>query len=68
MSGHSVHIKVDGRTYSGTYLVERKTLTVTTNFGKKAAPVSQQVRHDTLAHQLLQELVSAEKARKGSTL
>ena len=62
MSGHSVHIKVDGRTYSGTYLVERKTLTVTTSFGKKSAPVSQQIRHDTLAHQLLQELV----CRKGS--
>ena len=39
MSGHAIHIKVDGRTYSGTYKVDRHILTVTTNYGRKAAEV-----------------------------
>ena len=38
MSGHAIHIKVDGRTYSGTYKVDRQVLTVTTNYGKKTPP------------------------------
>jgi hypothetical protein len=29
MSGHAIHIKLDGRTYSGTYQGERKILTPT---------------------------------------
>jgi len=68
MSGHSIHIKIDGRTYTGTFTVDRKVLTVTTNYGKKAAEIGQRVAHETLAHQLLQDLVREEKARKGSTL
>jgi hypothetical protein len=68
MKGHAVHIKVDGRTYSGTFTVDRKVLTVTTSYGKKAAQVGHQVAHETLAQQLLHELVLEEKARKGSTL
>ena len=66
MTRHSVHIKVDGRTYSGAYTVDRKVLTVTTTYGKKAAQVGHQVAHETLAHQLLHELVQAEKGRKGT--
>lgn len=68
MSGHAIHIKVDGRTYSGTYTVDRKHLTVTTAYGRKTAEVSPKVQQQVLAHQLLQELVKAEKNRKGSTL
>jgi len=68
MTRHSVHIKVDGRTYSGAYMVDRKVLTVTTTYGKKTAQVGHQVSHETLAHQLLHELVEEEKGRKGSWL
>jgi hypothetical protein len=64
MKAHSTHIKVDGRTYSGTFTVDRKVLTVTTSYGRKAA----QMTHEALAHRLLHELVQEEKARKGSTL
>jgi vacuolar-type H+-ATPase catalytic subunit A/Vma1 len=35
MTGHAIHIKLDGRTYSGTYKVDRQILTVKTNFGTK---------------------------------
>jgi hypothetical protein len=68
MTRHSVHIKVDGRTYSGAYTVDCKVLTVTTTYGKKTAQVGHQVSHETLAHQHLQELVQEEKSRKGSRL
>jgi hypothetical protein len=68
MSGHAIHIKVDGRTYSGTYTVDRKILTITTTYGRKSAEIAPKVAHQTLAHQLLQELVQQERARKGSTL
>jgi len=68
MSGHAIHIKVDGRTYSGTFKVDRKILTVTTTFGTKSAEIGPRVAHEALAHQLLQELVQYEKSRKGSTL
>jgi hypothetical protein len=68
MSGHAVHIKIDGRTYSGTFKVDRKTLTVTTTYGRKSAEIGPRVAHETLAHQLLQELVQQEKSRKGSRL
>jgi hypothetical protein len=68
MSGHAIHIKVDGRTYSGTFKVDRKTLTVTTPYGRKSAEIDPRVAHETLAHQLLQELVQLEKSRKGSRL
>jgi hypothetical protein len=67
MSGHAVHIKLDGRTYSGTYKVDRKILTVTTSYGKKSVEIGHRVAHEILAHQLLQELVQEEKSRKGST-
>ena len=43
MSGHAIHIKVDGRTYSGTFKVDRKTLTVTTTYGRKSAEVGPRV-------------------------
>jgi hypothetical protein len=68
MSGHAIHIKVDGRTYSGTFKVDRKILTVATSYGTKSAEISPRVAHETLAHQLLQELVQQEKSRKGSML
>jgi hypothetical protein len=68
MSGHAVHTKLDGRTYSGTYKVDRKILTVTTSYGKKSAEIGHRVAHQALAHQILQELVREEKSRKGSTL
>jgi hypothetical protein len=68
MSGHAIHIKVDGRTYSGTYTVDRKNLTVTTSYAKKTAEISPKVQHQALAHQLLEEMVKAEKARKGSAI
>jgi hypothetical protein len=68
MSGHAIHIKVDRRTYAGTFKVDRKMLTVTTTYGKKSAEIGPRVAHETLAHQLLQELVQQEKSRKGSTL
>jgi hypothetical protein len=67
MPGQSIHIKVDGRTYSGTFAINRGALTVTTAYGKKTAAV-EKVQHQALAHRLLQELVVAEKSRKGSTL
>jgi hypothetical protein len=68
MSGHAIHIKIDGRSYAGTYQVDRKILTVTTTYGRKSAEIDPRAAHETLAHQLLQELVQQEKARKGSTL
>jgi hypothetical protein len=68
MSGHAIHIKIDGRTYSGTYKVDRQVLTVTTNYGKKTAQVGPKVAHAALADQLLHELVREEKGRKGSML
>ena len=68
MSGHAIHIKINGRTYSGAYKVDRQLLTVTTNYGKKTAQVVPKISHTALADQLLHELVREEKARKGSTL
>jgi hypothetical protein len=68
MSGHAIHIKVDGRTYSGTYAVDRRNLIVTTSYAKRTAEVSPKVQHLALAHRLLEEMVKAEKSRKGSTL
>ena len=68
MKGHATHIKIDGRTYSGTFTVDRKVLTVTTSYGRKAAEIAPRVAHEDLAHRLLQELVQEEKGRKGSTL
>ena len=68
MSGHAIHIKIDGRTYSGNYTVDRQVLTVTTNYGKKTAQIGPRVSHAALADQLLHELVREEKGRKGSTL
>jgi hypothetical protein len=40
MSGHAIHIKIDGRTYAGTYQVDRKILTVTTPYGRKSAEIA----------------------------
>jgi hypothetical protein len=68
MSGHAIHIKIDGRTYSGTYTVDRQVLTVTTSYGRKAAHIGSKVSHAALADQLLHELVREEKGRKGSTI
>ncbi|WP_336492462.1 hypothetical protein [Methylobacterium nigriterrae] len=67
MSGHSVHIKLDGRTYSGTFKVDRNFMTVTTPYGKKTVQVDK-LQHAALAQRLLEELVRQEKARKGSLL
>jgi hypothetical protein len=68
MAGHAIHIKLDGRKYSGTYKLDRQVLTVTTNYGRKSAPVPPKTAHEALAHRLLQDLVRDEKARKGSAL
>ena len=68
MTRHAAHIKVDGRTYSGAYTLDRRVVTVTMSYGKKAAEVGHQVSHETLTHQLLHELVQEEKSRKGSWL
>jgi hypothetical protein len=68
MSGRSIHIKIDGRTYSGTYTVDRQVLTVSTNYGRKTAQIGPKVSHAALADQLLHELVREEKGRKGSDL
>ena len=54
--------------HSATFAVDRKHLTVTTTYGKKTAEVSAGVQHQVLAHQLLEQLVKEEKARKGSTI
>ena len=63
MTGHAIHIKLDGRTYSGTYKVDRQL-----DYGKKAGQVVPRKPHEALAQELLQELVREEKGRKGSTL
>jgi hypothetical protein len=68
MSGQAIHIKIDGRTYSGSYKVDRQILTVTTSYGKKAAHLDPKVPRAALADQLLHELVREEKGRKGSRL
>jgi hypothetical protein len=68
MSGHAIHIKIDGRTYSGTYTLDRKVLTVKTTYGSKSAEVSPKVKQEDLAHQLLTDLVRDEKGRKGSNI
>jgi hypothetical protein len=68
MTGHAIHIKLDGRTYSGTYNVDRQVLSVTTTYGRKTAPVVPRMAHEALAHKLLEELVREEKGRKGSRL
>ena len=60
--------KIDGRTYSGSYKVDRQVLTVTTNYGKKTAQLDPKVSRAALADQLLHELVREEKGRKGSLL
>ena len=64
MKGHATHIKIDGRTYSGTFTVNRKVLTVTTSYGRKAAEIEPRVAHEDLAHRLLLELVQEEKGGK----
>ena len=68
MSGHAIHITVDGRKHAATFTVDRKHLTVSTTYGKKTAEVDPKVQHQVLAHQLLEKLVKEEKARKGSTI
>lgn len=64
MSGHAIHIKIDGRTYSGTYKVDRQVLTVTTSYGRENAQVSPKVSHADLADQLLHELGARRKTGK----
>jgi hypothetical protein len=68
MTGHAIHIKLGGRTYSGSYKVDRQILTVTTNYGRKTGSVMPRMPHEALAHKLLEMLVREEKGRKGSTL
>src|SRR5215207_5375803 len=68
MTGHAIHIKLDGRTYSGTYKVDRQLLTVTTNYGKKAGQVVPRKSHEALAQELLQELVREETATRAISL
>jgi hypothetical protein len=68
VSGYALHVKLDGRTYSGTFAVDRKILTVTTTYAKRSAEIGPNVSHHALAEQLLRDLVKQEKGRKGSTL
>jgi hypothetical protein len=68
MTGHAIHIKLDGRTYGGTYKVDRQVLTVTTNYGRKTGSVLPRMSHEALANKLLKMLVREEKGRKGWTL
>ena len=68
MSGHAIHITVDGRKHAATFTVDRKHLTVSTTYGKKTAEVDPKVQHQVLAHRLLEQLVKEEKARKRSTI
>ena len=68
MRGRAIHVKIDGRTYSGTYSLDRKVLTVKTSYGSKSAEVGPQVKQEELAHRLLTDMVREEKGRKGSTL
>jgi hypothetical protein len=68
MTGHAIHIKLDGRTYSGNYKVDRQALTVTTQYGRKTGSVVPRMAHEALAQKLLEELVREEKGRKGSTI
>jgi len=68
MSGHALQIKIDGRSYSGTYEVDRQVLTVKTSYAKKSTAVPPRTGHHSLAEQLLRELVLEEKGRKGSRL
>ena len=39
MSGHAIHITINGRKYTGIFNVDRKFLTVSTTYGKKTAEV-----------------------------
>jgi hypothetical protein len=64
MSGQAIHIKIDGRTYSGSYKVDRQVLTVTTNYGKKTAQLDPKVSRAALADQLLHELCERKRAAK----
>ena len=64
MTGHAIHIKLDGRTYSGSYKVDRQILTVTNNYGRKTGSVMPRMPHEALAHKLLEMLVREEKGRK----
>jgi hypothetical protein len=56
VSGHALHLKLDGRTYSGTFAVDRKVLTITTSYGKRSAEIGAKVSHHVLAEQLLRDL------------
>lgn len=67
MSGHSIHVKLDGRIYSGTFKVDRNLMTATTTYGKKTAPVDKS-QHARFAQRILEDLIKLEKARKGSSL
>jgi hypothetical protein len=49
-------------------MVDRKLLTVTASYGRKAAQVDPRQPHRALAQRLLQELVEEVRARKGSTI
>jgi hypothetical protein len=37
MSGRAIHVKIDGRTYSGTFTVDRGIITVKTSYASKRA-------------------------------
>src|SRR3954462_5863593 len=58
MTRHSVHVKVDGRTYAGAYTVDRKVLTVATNYGKKSAQVGHHFKGRQFEATLILQAVS----------
>lgn len=58
---YPVAVEIDDKIYLGTYWVAGKILTVATGFGGKSRQVGEQ-HPETLAKQLLGELVKAGKA------
>ena len=63
-----IKVEIDGRTYSATYTLDKKVLSVKTTHGSKSAEVSPSVRQEDLAYKLLADLVRGSERRKGSRL
>ena len=68
MSGRSVHVKIDGRTYAGTFTVDRKMLTVKTTYGSKAAGIAERMAHAHPRAPALGRAGPGGERPKGSTL
>ena len=68
MSGRSVHVKIDGRTYAGTFTVDRKMLTVKTTYAARPPPLRSGWRMTTSLTSSWKSWSGRRKGRKGSTL